>query len=345
MAATLALRSVRRRLPLIEASHPNDLKREPLKFAALINALSGGVETSAAFEARLRSSFAAGGLSADVEIVDGDRLRKAGERALARAKAGEIAGVLVGGGDGSVRTLAGILAGTGIPLGVLPLGTLNHFARDLGIAPSLEAAIAVIAAGDVRSVDVAEVNGEIFINNSSIGLYPYMVLDRERRRHLHGSAKWPAMALAAWRTLRHLPVRRLKICAEGWTEPCRTPCAFIGNNEYSLAVPSLGRRARLDAGTLCFYVARSQGRGPLVRLALRSMLGLARSAELRTFSASTAEIISRTSRLPVALDGEVKMLRPPLHYRTRPGALRVFAPASAAIRSAQQNPVQCETSA
>src|SRR5215218_7585967 len=80
--------------------------------------------------------------------------------------------VVAGGGDGTVGSVAGALAGHGMPLGVLPLGTLNHFAYDLGIPFTLDGAIAVIAAGHVASIDVGEVNGHVFVNNSSIGLYP-----------------------------------------------------------------------------------------------------------------------------------------------------------------------------
>ena len=82
---------------------------------------------------------------------------------------------MVGGGDGSIRTVAGVLAETSVPLGVLPLGTLNHFAKDLGIPLPLKEAAATIAAGTIRIIDLADVNGETFINNSSIGIYPYMI--------------------------------------------------------------------------------------------------------------------------------------------------------------------------
>ena len=84
---------------------------------------------------------------------------------------GEIDAVVVGGGDGSIRTVASVLAETSVPLGVLPLGTLNHFVKDLGIPLPLEEAAATIAAGHLRVVDLAEVNGRVFVNNVSLGLY------------------------------------------------------------------------------------------------------------------------------------------------------------------------------
>ena len=132
----------------------------------------------------------------------GSELKQLAEAALESAKAGEIDAVVVGGGDGSIRTVAGVLAGSEVPLGILPLGTLNHFAKDLGIPLHLGEAAEVIAKGAQRDVDLAEVNGETFINNSWIGIYPYMVLDRERRRAHHKVAKWMAMVPALFRARR-----------------------------------------------------------------------------------------------------------------------------------------------
>src|SRR6202030_569268 len=122
------------------------------------------------------------------------------------------------------QTVAGVLAGSGVPLGILPLGTMNHFAKDLGIPTSVEGAVGVIATETARSVDLGEVSGQVFINNSSIGIYPYMVLERERERRRKRLSKWMAMILAGLRVLRHLPVFRLRIRVEGVSELIRSPC-------------------------------------------------------------------------------------------------------------------------
>jgi diacylglycerol kinase family enzyme len=303
-----------------------------LKLVVLVNAAAGTAERQEieALRAELAAGFEARGLSAEIVPVPGDAMKAAAAEARDRAVRGEIGAVVVGGGDGSVSTVAGVLAGTGVPLGVLPLGTLNHFAKDLGIPTDLAGAMETIARGETRPVDVAEVNGHIFVNNSSVGFYPYMVLERERRRSLHGYRKWTAMLLASLRVLRYFPLRRLAICAEGWTEPWRTPLVFVGNNRYGLAGASLGARERLDRGELCLYVAKQQSRIALLWLALRSYLGfLDRSRDLRTLDVSAAEIRSRKRRLLVAVDGEIDLFRAPLRYRIRPGALKVFARAPA----------------
>src|SRR5215212_650870 len=290
---------------------------KPLRVTALVNEMAGTVERSPdSFRNALADAFARHGISANLEFLPSEQIREVAERARARAERGEIDGVVVGGGDGTINTVAGVLAGTGIPLGVLPLGTLNHFAKDLGIPLDLDGAVAVIGTADPRPVDVAEVNGRVFVNNSSIGIYPYMVLDRERRRAQHGQAKWVATIWAVLRTLRYMPRRRLSIRAQGWTEPFRTPCLFVGNNEYGLAGTSLGKRARLDDGELWLYVARQQSRTSLVWLAVRAALGLIDQArDLRVLRVKSAEIDGRTSRLLVGIDGEVAVLRPPLRYR------------------------------
>ena len=103
--------------------------------------------------------------------------------------------VVAAGGDGTVRTVAAALVGTETALGILPLGTLNHFAKDCKIPLELDAAIANLFTGGLARVDVGEVNGHIFVNNSSLGLYPAIVREREKRQR-QGVTKWVAFTLA-----------------------------------------------------------------------------------------------------------------------------------------------------
>ncbi|HYK80428.1 MAG TPA: diacylglycerol kinase family protein [Micropepsaceae bacterium] len=298
---------------------------------ALLNVLSGSIEGSSGEEMRemVRSALAARGIIGEVEALPGDKLAEAAKRALQKAQRNEIDAVIAGGGDGTIHTVAAALAGTGVKLGILPLGTLNHFAKDLGIPMELEGAVEVIAAAHEVNIDVGEVNGIVFINNSSIGVYPYMVLDRERLRRRRGLRKWTAMGLAGLHMLRVFPVRRLRVQAEGWVDPCRTPCLFVGNNKYTLKLRALGTREKLNGGELWFYIVKHQTRLSLVWFTVLSLLGLADTEhDLRVFGAKHADIGARKrkKRLAVALDGEVVFLRPPLHYRIRAGELRVYAP-------------------
>jgi diacylglycerol kinase family enzyme len=245
--------------------------------------------------------------------------------ARAEAKRGEVDAVIVGGGDGSIRAVAGVFAGTDVPLGILPLGTRNHLAKDLGLPLEIEEAAATIEAGRTRLVDLAEVNGAVFINNSSIGVYPYLVIDRERRRALHGLAKWIAMVPAFIRMLRHFPRRRLRITAKDFARPYRTPCLLVGNNEYGMELFTFGRRHRLDTGMLWFYVVKPRTPLAFFWMVCRLCFGrIDQRRDLDTFALTEARIDARASRLPVALDGEVEIMPTPLHYRSRPRALRVF---------------------
>jgi diacylglycerol kinase family enzyme len=296
---------------------------------ALLNVASGTAEHKGSAQVRevLAAACARLDLVAEISFCSGTELKGLAEAALARAQAGEIDAVAVGGGDGSIRTVAGVLAGSGIPLGILPLGTLNHFAKDLGIPLDLDHAIEAIAMRHDRIIDLAEVNGAVFINNSSIGIYPYIVIDRERRRAHHKLAKWMAMVPAFIRMMRHFPRRRLAISAEGWTRPYRTPCLFIGNNEYGMDLFTLGRRHRLDGGELCVYVVKHRRPLGFFWMICRMCFGASsQGRDLERFALREMTVRSKTSRLPVALDGEVEIMHTPLHYRSRPGALLVIAP-------------------
>jgi diacylglycerol kinase family enzyme len=306
---------------------------KPRHVSVLLNGSSGTAEKESREKLRadLEAAFETHGITADVQFLHGEDLAAGAERALQSVARGTCHGVIAGGGDGTISAVASILAGSNVPLGVIPLGTLNHFAKDLHIPLSISGSVEVIAAGATRTVDVGEVNDRVFINNSSIGLYPYLVLDRERRRHRHGLPKWFAMVFAAFRALRYFPVRRLSIRMEGWSEACRSPAVFVGNNVYRITGPALGTRKSMSEGKLCLYVANPQSRIKLLWLACRCVFGTVdEQRDLRMVSVPAIEVDSRNRRLLVARDGEVETIRSPLRYKIRPNALRVFASASAA---------------
>ena len=299
-----------------------------LRVSVLVNASAGTMARLRAtnLEEQLLSAFDEAGITATFEVLPSPHLRAAAERALQKVREGTLDAVMAGGGDGSIRTIAGVLAGTGVPLAILPLGTRNHFARDLGIPLDSREAVAVLANGELRDVDVGAMNGEVFLNNSSIGLYPLLVLERERQRRRKHLPKWLAMLFAAARVPRYWPLFTLTVRMEGVAEACRTPLLFVGNNEYRLALPAAGRRERLDGAELSVYVARSENRLAFFWLACRAIFGLSRAADMRIVKGKTADIETRRHRLLVSFDGEVELVHPPLHYEIRPGALRVFAP-------------------
>jgi diacylglycerol kinase family enzyme len=231
------------------------------------------------------------------------------------------------GGDGTVSSIAAAVIDSGKTLGVLPLGTLNHFALDLGIPFNLEAAAQTIVAGFTTEVDVAEVNNRIFLNNSSLGLYPIIVRERQKRERL-GFGKWPAFFWAIIQAFRRYPLLDVRLRVNGELLARTTPFVFVGNNEYAMDLLNIGLRERLDRGVLSIYITHRTGRLRLIGLALRAVFGRLRNArDFLALRSNEVKIQSAHKRLRVALDGEITVMEPPLEYRVRPRTLRVIVPA------------------
>lgn len=291
---------------------------------ALINA-TAGQGCPGDWPAALEGKFRERGLQAQVTLA------RSGEQLLAAAKKAVQDGasmIVAGGGDGTVSAVASCLADTGVRLGVLPMGTLNHFARDLGIPLELDAALDVIAHGRELAVDMGEVNGRLFINNSSLGLYPDIVLDRERQRQRLGRGKWAALLAASLHAARRYPVLSLQLEVDAKAMERRSAFVFVGNNEYRMEGFEIGERRGLSGGELSLYVTQRTGRFGLLRLALRALAG--RLQQARDFDVLTAKAVvvhTARRRMRVAADGEVTLMPTPLHYRIRPGVLRVAVPA------------------
>jgi diacylglycerol kinase family enzyme len=235
--------------------------------------------------------------------------------------------MVAAGGDGTVNSVAAAAVDGGKILGVLPLGTLNHFAKDLHIPLDLESAVHMLSEGCTVQVDVGEVNGHVFLNNSSLGLYPRIVRHRKKQQERLGRGKWPAFLWAALTMVRRYPFLHVRLGLEGEELVRQTPFVFIGNNAYQLDLFNIGARVCLDAGALSLYVAHRTGRLGLLILALRALLGRLQSTkDFDTLCVKEVNIETRSPRLLVATDGEVSVMETPLYYRIRPGALRVIVP-------------------
>ena len=247
--------------------------------------------------------------------------------AAKRAVEGGATMVVAGGGDGTINAVASAVVGTDATLGVLPLGTLNHFARDLSIPTDIEAAIRTLVDGRDATIDAGEVNGRIFLNNSSLGLYPSLVHHREQQQMRLGRGKWNALFWSALLMFRRYPLLRVRIVVEGKQLTAKTPLVFIGNNDYVMSGLDIGIRERLDRGNLSLYMPRRQGRFGLLRIALRALFKLRRRADdfvamrAREFTIDTTKKLVR-----VATDGEVAVASTPLNYRIRAAALKVRVP-------------------
>ncbi len=302
-----------------------------MKIEVIVNASSGTGE-NAALQKRLDALFARDGVVANVELAQsGHRISELAKRAAL----GDADIVVAGGGDGTINSVTSQLLKTKKTLGVLPLGTMNHFAKDLHIPLELEAAVDTIINGHVAKVDLGQVNDHIFVNNSSLGLYPSIIREREKQQRL-GWGKWPAYVWAAIAVLRRYPFLNVRLAADGKEFTSRTPFVFIGNNEYEMETLNVGARGCLDAGELSLYVTNRTGRLGLVRLAWRALFGgLRQDRDFLAMCTKEIWIETRHKRIRVALDGEVTVMEPPLHYRVLPGRLRVMAPAN--IKTASED--------
>jgi diacylglycerol kinase family enzyme len=291
--------------------------------AVVLNDSSGKGECESAAR-RLKEIFDAAGRESRITVAhSGEELQSAMRRAVESG----CDTLVAGGGDGTINTAAQALADSEIPLGVVPLGTLNHFAKDLQIPLEVDDAAQVVLDGRLCQVDVGEVNGHVFVNNSSLGLYPAIVRLRERYQAT-GRGKWIAALWAGLIVLRRSSFLAVRIIAEGQAVVRRTPFVFVGNNEYRMVGLQAASRDSLTGGHLALYVVHAERRSGLLRVAWQVLLhGVEEVQELDLLAVQEATIETRRRLLQVAMDGEVAVLESPLEYRVRAGALRVHVPA------------------
>jgi diacylglycerol kinase family enzyme len=283
---------------------------------------SGGTASAAGdrLAERLSASFAAAGLAIDLHLIAPGKLAWHLDRVAGAPL------VVVGGGDGTLGRAAGVLAKARSALGILPLGTRNHLAAQLGIPDDLGEAARVIAAGRRMRMDLGCAGGRVFINNASVGLYSRLVLAREEMP----GPKWLGTIPAAWHVLRRLHAQLLDLSIGGTRRSLRTPLLFIGNNRYALDRGRLGERDSLADGELSFYAVAPRTPVQLLAMALRIVAGRANHG--RDFLALTSAPSARlggTGHVEIALDGEVDHLPLPLEFHSLPQALEVIVPDNA----------------
>jgi diacylglycerol kinase family enzyme len=254
--------------------------------------------------------------------------------ATREALAGGAELVIAGGGDGTVGAVAGAMAGSAATLGVLPLGTFNHFARDLGIPRDLPGAVEALAKSTARQLDIVEVNGHRFLNNSALGYYTQVVRERVEPRVRNRISKMAVTLAAAVRLLGKYRLSHVCLEVEGERVSCSTPLLFVSNNPSSMRLFSFGQRERIDSGQLLVYVHKSRSRSAVLHTLLYSALHDVR--EEGRFNhwltpTLTVEYPGRTRPVAVFLDGELLHLAPPLRYRILPGLLRVAVPPAPAV--------------
>ena len=301
-----------------------------MKVLVLLNEAAGTLakSTTADEPERIRHAFAAHGINAEVRTVPGEELESFTRQA---ATDPAVLAVVAGGGDGTLNTIASALAGTGKPYGVLPLGTHNHFAKDMNVPLDLDAAVAAlargVAAGASRDIDVGEVNGRLFLNFSGIGLHPLVVKHRDTQRAVLGRNKFVAMFVALLRVLRRLPVLRVRIEADALDVRRITPSVIVCNNPHQMRVFGVENVSYPDRSTLNVYVARSTNWLGLIWLIVRAAFRTLDSAsKFEAFALEEVTIHTRRPSARVSTDGEVTDMPTPLRYRVRRAGLKVVTP-------------------
>lgn len=286
----------------------------------ILNGRSGAADKGPVAD-QVAAHFAARAVRAEIVVAsDGRELAAALER-ITPAGADL---VVAGGGDGTIGGVASRLVHTGTLFGVLPLGTFNFFARRFGVPLDVAGALDVLARGEARRADVGEVNGRIFLNNASIGLYSTVLEKRETAYRRLGRSRALAYATVALALVRPPGLLNLEMQIDGTRLTRRTPLLFVGANAYQMEHFAIPGRECVHLAHLAAYITRPLGAVALSKLALRAFFrGLHGAPELEVVCARELRVGLRRPRVRVALDGELVTLEGPLTFRMRPGALRV----------------------
>lgn len=294
----------------------------PPRIEVILNAASG-TGSSDAVRDELNDAFRAAGVEAKITLAH--RGQDIAELAKQASESNDI--VVAAGGDGTISAVAAAVHAAGKILGILPLGTFNNFSKDIGIPQYVSGAVEVIQNGMTRTIDLAEANGRIFVNNSSIGLYPRIVRKREQQQQRLGYSKARS---AIWATLRMFRIARfvkVRITLDGQTFLRTTPFVFVGNNRYEMDLLNIGRRNALDKGKLSVYFMHRGGRWGVLLFVWHTLTGSMRQwRDFEEVLTDSVTIQSGRQRLPVAFDGEVTTLETPLEYKILPRALKVIVP-------------------
>jgi YegS/Rv2252/BmrU family lipid kinase len=292
------------------------------KIACILNCSANSQKAESSCDA-VAQHFTDKGVDAMVHLAsDGSAIARLAKQAVQQGATT----ICAGGGDGTISAVASHLVDTGIALGVIPMGTLNHFAKDMGVPLDIPEAIDCIIAGHKAQVDAGTVNGHTFINNASIGLYPKLVAHREELQ-ASGLAKWLAFVPAVYRALRDYAPQHVTITSdEHGTTREKVPFVFIGNNEYETSGAGIGKRSRLDAGRLWVYRGAAATRLEVALLAVKTLGKGASTPELTIFDTEKFSLHTKRLRTKVALDGEVLDLASPLEFSIRKGGLTVIVP-------------------
>lgn len=291
----------------------------------VLNRESGAVSSMGpeSLAADLTAEFLKTGVTADVRLVKGAEL----EATLKEAREDEREIVVVGGGDGTVASAAALLAGGAKPLGVLPLGTFNIVARDLGIPLDWKEAVAALAKAPATQMDLLEVNGGLYCCVCVLGFFPALKM-AQPEHHGNWVVRTLQTTMLAFRSMATFPPLDLSLKVDGREIRRRTRFALIANNDYEEMFGLIPKRKSIDGGYFTLYVSNHRTNWGMGKALLSWILGrYKQDKEVTIYQATEMEIhVRRQRRVPAMVDGEVEKLSSPLKLKTLPGALRVLKP-------------------
>lgn len=297
-----------------------------MRFIAVLNKDGGTLRTMDldAFTARMKEVLESGGHTLEVEIVRGGEVVAALNKAAARRS---IDVLIAGGGDGTISAASAALMDRKMALAILPAGTMNLFARSLGIPQSLEAALAAFADSEIRAVDVATANGMPFVHQFSIGLHAKMVHLRDAMEFSSRLGKIGASMKAAYRTVLSPPSLKATIDVDGTSVLVRATGISVTNNLFGEG--HLPYADKPDGGVLGVYIALARQRSEMFRLALDMMRGRWRDSphvEIKQGQRVIVTLPTANRRFKAVVDGELRPLKKKTVLEIHPGSLNVFSP-------------------
>ncbi len=315
----------------------------PLQF--VINAASGSNAAEAKrelIEAALTAAKRQGNLLFSSPANLPQVARQAADLAMARNSA-----VVAVGGDGTINTVAQAAHALGCPMGVIPQGTFNYFARTHGMTEEPEIIAQQLLEWSPWPVQVAAINEHVFLVNASVGLYPDLLEDREAYKARFGRSRWVAFWAACATLLGAQRRLNMRIEQEGSVRNVRALTLFVGNNRLQMEQIGVPQRAALPntPGYLTAVMLRPIGTLDMVRLMLHGAmgtLGTAEDIEHFTFDRLLLRptLSPRRRGVKVAFDGEVTRLRAPLCFQVLAKPLYLLKPAPASNTSDAETPLE-----
>lgn len=276
--------------------------------------------------------FAENGHELEVEVIAGSDLIPTLDKVVGRK---DVDALLAGGGDGTISAAATAAFRSGMPLAVLPAGTMNLFARSLQVPLDLPGALEAIATGEVRAVDIATANGTPFVHQYSVGIHTRLVRIREGMTYRSRIGKIWASFQAVMLAIRRPPRFDAEIRSPRGLEKRRCSAIIVSNNPFGEG--HIPHADRLDTGRLGVYIAAAMQPNELARLSAEVMLGTWKQSPLvaeREVSDVSLRFPHKKSSAMATIDGELVPLQSRVDLKIHPRALKVVAPAAAVSAAA-----------